>query len=113
MEIYQVKLGDSLTAIARDVLGDQAAWRKIAQLNNIPSPYVIRPGQQLVMPDLEVLGPVVVPDIARRVPTTQPQPPSVVKAAGFGFDLSAMTPTTWAYLALGAAFLFVMLGKRK
>lgn len=105
MEIYQVKLGDSLVAIARTVLGDQSAWRKIAQLNNIPSPYIIRPGQQLMMPDVTVPGPVV-------VPAGDAGPPAPRFAAA-GFDLRDIAPTTWLYLAAGALLLFAVLDPKK
>lgn len=107
MEIYQVKLGDSLTAIARTVLGDQSAWRKIAQLNNIPSPYIIRPGQQLMMPDVTVPGPVVVQADAIGPPAPAP------RFAAAGFDLRDITPTTWLYLGAGALLLFAILDPKK
>ncbi len=107
MEIYQVKLGDSLTAIARTVLGDQSAWRKIAQLNNIPSPYIIRPGQQLVMPDVTVPGPVVV-----RAGGPEPRAGELGPPAP-GFDLRDIAPTTWLYLGAGALLLFAILDPKK
>ena len=108
MEIYQVKSGDTLSKIARDVLGDLDQWPKIAQLNNLVAPYTIFPGMQLMMPDLEVLGPVVVQAKRRTGPTTLPpagQPPPL--EAGF-----QMTPQAWTYLALGALFLFLSLDKK-
>lgn len=48
--IYTVKSGDSLSKIARDVLGNMSVWPEIARLNNISSPYIITPGQQLTLP---------------------------------------------------------------
>lgn len=44
--------GDSLSKIARDVLGDINLWPDIAKANNIPGPnYIIQPGQVLQLPD--------------------------------------------------------------
>lgn len=111
MDFYQVKSGDSLVAIAREVLGDSTRWRDIARLNEIDSPYLIRPGQTLTMPDTTVLGPVVVP--AKPPPAGQPAPaPEVAPGpyrAGIGFDIE---PETMTYLALGALLLFLVLGKK-
>lgn len=50
MATYTVKAGDSLSKIARDVLGDMARWPEIAKLNAIAAPYVIRVGQLLELP---------------------------------------------------------------
>lgn len=107
MEIYQVKSGDTLSKIARDVLGDIDEWPKIAQLNNLVAPYTIYPGMQLMMPDVEVLGPVVVQ--AQRLPTTTEPKPTPDRAAGFGFQ---MTPQTWLYLGLGAVALFFFMDRK-
>lgn len=107
MEIYQVKSGDTLSKIARDVLGDIDEWPKIAQLNNLVAPYTIYPGMQLMMPDVEVLGPVVVQ--AQRLPVTTKPKPAPDRVAGFGFQ---MTPQTWLYLGLGAVALFLMMDRK-
>ena len=48
---YEVQAGESLSTIARDVLGDQNQWQQIASLNNLVPPYVIYTGQVLVLPD--------------------------------------------------------------
>lgn len=48
---YQVKAGESLSSIARDVLGDANRWQEIAVMNGIASPYVIHAGQVLQLPD--------------------------------------------------------------
>jgi len=47
---YVVKSGDSLSAIARDELGNIDLWQSIAKLNGINAPYVIQPGQILELP---------------------------------------------------------------
>ena len=48
--LYEVRPGDSLSIIARDVLGDVSRWREIAALNNIPEPYIIHVGELLELP---------------------------------------------------------------
>jgi murein DD-endopeptidase MepM/ murein hydrolase activator NlpD len=50
---YTVKAGDSLTKIARDVLGDMTLWQQIANLNNIGEPHTIRVGQVLELPGID------------------------------------------------------------
>ncbi len=47
---YTVKSGDSLSAIAKDELGNIDLWPSIAKLNGINPPYVIQPGQILELP---------------------------------------------------------------
>lgn len=50
--MYTVKSGDTLSKIARDVLGDQQLWREIAERNGIKGPdYVIQVGQKLELTD--------------------------------------------------------------
>jgi hypothetical protein len=46
---YTVKVGDSLSSIARDVLGDMGLWTYLASINKIASPFIIRPGDQLIV----------------------------------------------------------------
>jgi hypothetical protein len=47
---YTVRAGDTLSKIARDVLGNMNRWPEIAKLNNITVPYVIEIGQVLQLP---------------------------------------------------------------
>lgn len=47
---YTVKAGDSLSLIARNVLGDTTKWPEIARLNALAAPYTIRVGQVLKLP---------------------------------------------------------------
>lgn len=116
MEFYQVKSGDSLSIIARDVLGDIARWPDIARLNNLVEPYTIFPGMQLILP-ADIPGPVVVPrgDVGPfpgwPTPTTRTTTPAPAAAAGF--DLRNIEPTTWLYLGLGAVALFLMMDTKK
>jgi len=56
--IYTVKQGDTLSKIARDVLGNMEFWPAIVELNDIKNPDLIYPGQQLILPDkLEPIAP--------------------------------------------------------
>ena len=48
--LHIVKLGESLSSIARDELGNLDRWPELATLNNLSPPYIIRPGQQILMP---------------------------------------------------------------
>lgn len=102
MEIYQVKSGDSLSAIARDALGDIDLWPRIAKLNNLVAPYKIFPGMQLMLPESQTTpAPATTPKPVNQVKTEPTQPTH----AGIGFNLE---PKTMAWLALGAFFLFVV-----
>lgn len=51
---YTVKSGDTLSTVARDVLGDMNLWPYLASINKITSPYIIRPGQVLIVDVAEV-----------------------------------------------------------
>lgn len=48
---YIVKSGDTLSKIARDVLGDMAQWPEIALRNGIAAPYTLQVGQVLRLTD--------------------------------------------------------------
>jgi LysM repeat protein len=48
---YTVQQGDTLSKIARDVLGNMALWPAIAELNDLKNPDLIFPGQVLILPD--------------------------------------------------------------
>jgi nucleoid-associated protein YgaU len=49
---YVVKAGDSLSAIAKEILGDANRWKEIWEANKeaVPDPNVIRVGQELLIP---------------------------------------------------------------
>jgi len=47
---YIVKKGDGLMKIARERLGDVTKWREIAKLNHLVPPYIIKVGQELLLP---------------------------------------------------------------
>ncbi len=48
--LYTVKPGESLSIIARDQLEDLGRWKELAALNSLMAPYIVQPGQQLLMP---------------------------------------------------------------
>jgi nucleoid-associated protein YgaU len=50
---YQVRTGDSLSAIARDQLGDMDRWQELyaANQDTVADPDVIHPGEQLKLPE--------------------------------------------------------------
>jgi nucleoid-associated protein YgaU len=49
---YVVKAGDSLSAIAQEVLGDVNRWKEIWEANKaaVPDPNAISVGQELLIP---------------------------------------------------------------
>lgn len=47
---YTVKSGDSLSLIAKNVLGNVQRWPEIARLNGLTAPYTLRVGQTLQIP---------------------------------------------------------------
>ncbi len=49
---YTVKNNQGLWGIAEEVYGDGYKWTEIAKANNLKSPYVIKEGQELIMPAL-------------------------------------------------------------
>lgn len=103
--IYTVQSGDSLSKIARDKLGEMERWKEIAYINSLSHPYIIMPGQILLLPDdsSELLI-----DITRGVTAPEfPDPPIVAPVRSAGFQLS---PATAFVLLAVAAFFF--LGKR-
>ena len=48
--LHNIIEGETLSGIAGDVLGDPAAWREIAELNNIDNPRKIPAGLPLIIP---------------------------------------------------------------
>ncbi len=102
-EIYRVKSGESLSIIARDLLGNVERWPEIAFLNSIRHPYFIYPGQVLELPpengsdiiEVESTKPVMLyiskPSAAAPIAQTASGP---------------IRPATVMLLAVGAALLF-------
>lgn len=102
---YTVKPGDTLSLIARDVLGDLSRWPEIMDGNGLDSSDIF-PGQVLILPDL------VSPNPARAaadvVPVTSR---GVVPPGASRKDLSGLLWVAAAIVA-GVALSFTM-RKRK
>ena len=101
--LYTVKAGDSLSIIARDELGELARWREIAYINSIVAPYIIQPGQAILLP---------VDDKPLQVRITDYAPGPTngggeVKQAAFEFS-----PATLAIAAIIAVAVFSMWEKK-
>lgn len=47
---YQVKKGDTLIGIGRELLEDPAGWPAVQHINHLPSPRAIHPGDRLLVP---------------------------------------------------------------
>ena len=69
---YTVKAGDGLWQIAQAEYGDGYKWTEIAKANNIPSPYVLKEGQELVLPSIVTAATPVASPIAKAVATPAP-----------------------------------------
>lgn len=82
MRTYIVQPGDTLSAIARDQLGDITAWPALAQANSLSNPDMLSVGQVLQLPDL-------VTTVDQGTPAPAPQ-------AQNGFP-------TWAKIGLAAS----------
>lgn len=50
---YTVVSGDSLSKIAKRFYGDASQWKRIhaANVDKVPNPDLIHPGQELIIPD--------------------------------------------------------------
>lgn len=49
---YKVASGDSLAKIAKQFYGDESKYKVIAEANKIVAPYALKPGQELVIPEI-------------------------------------------------------------
>lgn len=103
-KLYTVQSGDSLSIIARDQLGDMSRWREIAYINSLSAPYIIRAGQNILLP---------VDDFPLQVTVTEgaPQPTNgaaAPKKAGF-----EVTPATLAILGIVAVAVFLFMQESK
>lgn len=91
---YTVESGDSISIIARDIVGDISRWPEIAAINNLAQPYVIYPGQVLEVPD---------PGTIQTGPATAAPPaPGAPAAAGVWWK----NPWLWAGTAALVFFFF-------
>jgi len=126
MTTYTVKRGDSLSIIARDVLGNINLWPRLAAQNAIVAPYIISPGRVLTLPTLAAnttpifKSPAVVKPIAKPIVFSPAQPTS--PATSLPTSLPTSQPVMpgekkmgWAWLLalLAGAGVAVYLKKRK
>jgi len=51
--IVEVKYGDNLPKLCKDIYGSPEFFLQVAKINNLPSIYAIEPGMQLLFPPLE------------------------------------------------------------
>lgn len=49
--LYRVQVGDSLSKIADAELGNMEFWPVIADLNKLMPPYIIHPGELILLPE--------------------------------------------------------------
>lgn len=52
-KLYQVQAGDTLRKIALAQLGEEPRWQEIAFINSLSQPYIIYPGQLIMVPALD------------------------------------------------------------
>lgn len=88
---YTVNAGDSLSTIARDVLGNLTLWSDIAKLNGLAAPYVIYPGQVIQLPDPG---------------TIQYGPATLAPTAGAPSAIPAWVSSPWVWIAAAAGVLW-------
>ena len=97
---YIVEPGDSLSIIARDQLNDLSRWRELAYMNSIEAPFIIQPGQTIMLPSDEL------------VTLTVTAPPvngaAATKEAAFEF-----TPAVLAILAVAAVAVFMLMQEQR
>ena len=88
---YTVRSGDSLSIVARDVLGDLSRWPELAALNAIAPPYTIYPGQVLQLPA----------DVTTGIPAGGRN----VTAAPGSVSQSAWYKQPWVWVAISVALV--------
>lgn len=84
--VYTVQPGDSLSAIAQDILGNAGLWPDIARLNQLSNPDHILVGQHLVVPDQTGGG-----GTRPGSPSGQASAPSSTNVSRSGRSVSAQT----------------------
>jgi len=109
--VYTIKAGDSLSKIARDVLGNIGYWRTLALINNIKSPYTIYPGQQIKLPGI------VVPPAPKYEPVTIDEKTGDVVPPRKDFDfmqkLGPILKNPFFMAAIGIGLIAILLTKKR
>lgn len=75
---YEVKAGDTLWAIAKNMYGNGALYTLIQQANDLPDKAILRVGSNLLIPSAELATPIPMPspqatDYIKPLPTSVPQ----------------------------------------
>lgn len=108
---YIVKSGDTISKIARDVLGDISMWPQIAATNNITAPYTIFPNQILQLPDIGVsIPPGITPITA---PLIRKSPTQITIPYSTGTDFTALLKKYWWVAALAVIALPIIFTAKK
>lgn len=95
MSEYTVKAGDSLSTIAQRELGNVSLWPKIATLNHIQAPYVIRVGEVLILPTTNTLHTIDVP--AKPVPVSSASSTSSTSSASSASSSAGLVGRLFAW----------------
>ncbi len=94
--LYQSKAGESLKSIAATQLGDESRWQELAYINSIEYPYMLKPGQLVLVPENGAPLAVQITEYGGRE-----RRPAPVSSA-------ALSPANWALLAVGAVLLWML-----
>lgn len=78
--IHTVRQGESLSSIAQKYYMDISRWPDIASANGIQSPYIIFPGQELLIPDQAEQ-----PDATAHIPESKKLPKATIAGTSIGF----------------------------
>ncbi|MEP7166606.1 MAG: LysM peptidoglycan-binding domain-containing protein [Candidatus Woesebacteria bacterium] len=71
---HTVKAKEGLWQIAQQEYGDGFKWTQIAKANNLKSPYVLKEGQELVLPDVTASATPAASAVAKDTSTPTPLP---------------------------------------
>lgn len=89
--LHQVRAGETLKSLALGVLGEEDRWQEIAYINSLSYPYMLKPGELILIPENGAPLEVVI---------TKGQPPPVSAA-------NEPSPAEWAALAVGAVLIYM------
>lgn len=96
-ELYQVQPGDTLISIARDKLREEPRWQEIAYINSLSQPYIIYPGQLIMLPSLdEPLEFVITAPIAKPDDAATPKVDFKLSPAELGLLVGGVALLWWA-----------------